>query len=342
MGFIIATLIVLVVIASVVAQDFSVFSWAYWQEGGTSTSRSEVVRNLGLLGAAVIGLGVGSWRAYTAYHQTQASRRQAEAATEQARVANEQARIAQQGQITNLFSTAVEHLGSEQLPVRLGGIYALWRLIKDSPDRVISVIDILCAFVRHPPHEPAQGPDPSASEDGQASAEKAKKPGSTNKIRPDVQTVLDRIGTKKAVYRALLPAGYRLDLTGANLAGARLTDADLRYADLSGANLWGANLAVADLAGAVLERANLTRANLYRANLTNTNLVLANLTHANLLSANLTGANLLSAYLTVADLTNAIVTQEQLDSACISKGGRPPTLPEGLKPPRGVARPWIR
>ena len=267
MGIIIATLLVLLVIASALAQDFSIFSWAYWQEGGSNTSRSEVVRNLGLLAAAVIGLVVGSWRAVTAYMQARASQRQAAAALEQVEVANVQARIAQQGQITNLFSTAVEHLGSEQLPVRLGGIYALWRLIKDSPDRVISVIDILCAFVRHPPHEPAQGPDPSASEDGQASAEKAKKPGSTNKIRPDVQTVLDRIGTKKAVYRALLPAGYRLDLTGANL---------------------------------------------------------------------------LSAYLAVADLTNAIVTQEQLDSACISKGGRPPTLPEGLKPPRGVARPWIR
>ena len=291
MGIIIATLLVLLVIVSALAQDFAIFSWDYWLEGGNAL-KSEVVRNLGLLAAAVIGLVVGSWRAVTAYMQARASQRQAAAALEQVEVANVQARIAQQGQITNLFSTAVEHLGSEQLPVRLGGIYALWRLIKDSPDRVISVIDILCAFVRHPPHEPAQGPDPSASEDGQASAEKAKKPGSTNKIRPDVQTVLDRIGTKKAVYRALLPAGYRLDLTGANL--------------------------------------------------TNTNLVLANLTHANLLSANLTGANLLSAYLTVADLTNAIVTQEQLDSACISKGGRPPTLPEGLKPPRGVARPWIR
>ena len=85
MGFIIATLIVLVVIASVLAQDFSVFSWAYWQEGGTGTSRSEVFRNVGLLAAAVIGLGVGSWRAWTAHRQAEASQRQAAAANEQAR-----------------------------------------------------------------------------------------------------------------------------------------------------------------------------------------------------------------------------------------------------------------
>ena len=56
MRFIIATLIVFVIIASVLAQDFSVFSWTYWQDGGT-TSRSEVVRNLGLLAAGIIGLG---------------------------------------------------------------------------------------------------------------------------------------------------------------------------------------------------------------------------------------------------------------------------------------------
>ncbi len=130
MGFVIATLIVLLVIASVLAQDFSIFSWAYWQDGGSDTSRSEVIRNLGLLAAGLIGLGVGTWRAVTAYMQAQASRRQAEAA-------NEQARIAGEGHITDRFSTAVEQLGSKELPVRLGGIYALWRLIKDSPDRVI-------------------------------------------------------------------------------------------------------------------------------------------------------------------------------------------------------------
>ncbi len=167
MGFVIATLIVLVVIASVVAQDFSVFSWAYWQEGDTSTSRSEVFRNVGLFFVAVVALGFGIWRAWTAHRQAEASQRQAEAANEQARAANEQARIAQQGQFTERFSRAAEHLGSGQLPVRLGGIYALWRLFKDSPERdVISVIDILCAFVRDPPHEPDHPPERGAGEDG--------------------------------------------------------------------------------------------------------------------------------------------------------------------------------
>ncbi len=102
MRIIVATLIMLGVIASVLAQDFA--TWDYWLLGGNAL-RSEVVRNLGLLIAAVIGLVVGSWRAVAGYNHAQAAKAQAAAATEQAR-------IAQQGQITNLFSTAVEHLGS--------------------------------------------------------------------------------------------------------------------------------------------------------------------------------------------------------------------------------------
>ncbi len=159
MGIIIATLLVLLVIVSALAQDFSVFSWAYWQEGGSGTSRSEVFRNFGLFFVAVVALGFGIWRAVTGYMQAQASQRQAEAANEQAEAANEQARIAQQGQFTERFSRAAEHLGSGQLPLRLGGIYALWRLAQDSPEHdVISVIDILCAFVRDPPPGAARQP----------------------------------------------------------------------------------------------------------------------------------------------------------------------------------------
>ena len=50
-------------------------------------------------------------------------------------------------------------------------------------------------------------------------------------------------------------------------------------------------------------------------------------------SANFRDANLGGANLTGANLERANLTQDQLDSACIMKGGSPPILPEGLKPP---------
>ncbi len=83
-----------------------------------------------------------------------------------------------------------------------------------------------------------------------------------------------------------------------------------------------------------------TRPDLTRASLTHANLKGANLTHAILTNANLTDANLTGADLTGADLTDANnLTQEQLDAACIKKDAKPPTLPEGLKPPQKVCGP---
>ena len=115
-----------------------VFTLKYWQEGDDSTSRSEVFRNLGLAGIALGALIVGSTRALSAHRQAGA--------------AVEQARIAEEGLFTERFSRAAEQLGSAQLPVRLGGIYALWRLTQDSPTRdLVAVVDILSAFVRDPP-----------------------------------------------------------------------------------------------------------------------------------------------------------------------------------------------
>jgi hypothetical protein len=280
-------------------------SWAYWQLGGDGTSRSEVFRNLGLLAVAIIGLLVGTWRAITAFIQARAAYRQATAATNQAEAAIEQARIAEQGLFTDRFSAAVEQLGSTQLPVRLGGIYALWRLAGDSPERdVVSVIDILCAFVRNPPHAHADS------------------------MRPDVQAILNLIFAKKARYRDHLPPGYLLDLTHANLTnaaltGANLTGADLAYANLAQSSLWGANLT----------HVKLTNANLCHVFLADANLRDANLRDANLRDADLTDACLTDADLRGAGLEEAVnLTQSQIDSAYFIPAS-PPKIPPGLKLP---------
>ncbi len=103
--------------------------------------------------------------------------------------------------------------------------------------------------------------------------------------------------------------------------------------DLSEANITNSNLARADLTSA-----NLTGAVLWKTNFTDSNLTDADLTGAKLRGANVTGADL-----TGANLTRAInLTQEQLDSACIRKGGKPPALPEGLKPPQKECPSWKR
>jgi hypothetical protein len=60
----------------------------------------------------------------------------------------EQTDADRQRRITESFSKAIEQLGSDKIEVRLGGIYALERISRESPDDYWTVMETLCAFVR--------------------------------------------------------------------------------------------------------------------------------------------------------------------------------------------------
>jgi hypothetical protein len=53
-----------------------------------------------------------------------------------------------QRRIVETFTKAVEQLGSDKLEVRVGAIFALERLSKESPDDYWTVMELLTAFVR--------------------------------------------------------------------------------------------------------------------------------------------------------------------------------------------------
>jgi hypothetical protein len=59
-----------------------------------------------------------------------------------------QLKITEQGQITDRYNAAITNLGSSSVDVRLGGIYALQRMMQDSPRDQPTVVAVLCAFVR--------------------------------------------------------------------------------------------------------------------------------------------------------------------------------------------------
>jgi hypothetical protein len=64
------------------------------------------------------------------------------------RVTSETLHVTEQGQITERFTKSIEQLGSNKLDVRLGGIYALERIAKDSERDRATVLEVLSAFVR--------------------------------------------------------------------------------------------------------------------------------------------------------------------------------------------------
>ena len=170
----------------------------------------------------------------------------------------EQRELERQAHITQLFNSAVEHLGSSELQIRLGGIYALDRIGRDSaPDRD-AIVNILAAYIRTqspwPPSAPARfGNDHPI-----------------NQVPPlrvravDVQaalTILARWGPTDA-HDDIWPTA---DLTGADLRMGNLAGAHLWRVRLHGANLARANLRGADLRGVDLEYALLQEADLQGA-----------------------------------------------------------------------------
>lgn len=173
------------------------------------------------------------------------------------------------GQLTDRFTKAIEQLGHKELDVRLGGIYALERIARDSKEDHPQVVEVLTAYVRE--HAPRPGTPASDNEAQGAGPQSADMPARTGSERPDtdVQAVLTVLGRRTLAHEQ--DATTTLDLSSthlsrANLGRANLSGANLLVADLIGANLPGANLLGADLLGADLTAAKLSGANLSGAN----------------------------------------------------------------------------
>ncbi len=180
--------------------------------------------------------------------------------------------LSREGQVTDRYTKAIEQLGSDKLDVRIGGIYALERVARDSARDHPTVMEVLTAFIRD--HSREQWPP---LDSGGREPERS--------TRPDVQAAVTVVGRQDAKHGI-----RRIDLTGADLGGANLASANLPAVQLGGANLAHANLEYANLARAVLIRADLTGADLGGANLAHANLLDADLGGANFASANLSGA----------------------------------------------------
>ena len=52
--------------------------------------------------------------------------------------------------VNDLYTKAVEQLGHDQAPVRLGPLYSLAQLAQANPDNRQTVVDVLCAYLRMP------------------------------------------------------------------------------------------------------------------------------------------------------------------------------------------------
>lgn len=266
------------------------------------------------------------------------SMRQLELADDQVQVAKQelaensarslrQLELAEAGQVTERFARAVEQVGSEQLSVRVGGIYSLERIARDSARDRAAVVRVLNNFLRENVYSAARTSQPPAPEH-RFYQEGFRFPASAQ--RSDVDAALQVLNYLVShfdnpglppVNLQLLDLSYSEALAGAHLRGAelfgvQLCASDLRHVKLDGANLRDGGLAGANLEGASLRGADLRWANLIGAVLRGAVLEGAEVDYANL-SADLTGVDL--------SMLKGL-EDSQLESAC-SDGDT--VLPEG-------------
>jgi hypothetical protein len=121
-------------------------------------------------------------------------------------------------QITELYTKAVEQLGSEKAPVRLGGLYALERVGQGNPCQRQTIVDVVCAYLRMP-YPPSETDQRAAEEE--------------RHVRLTAQGLLSR-------HLGQHPHGthwrnMRVDLSGARLVNLSLERCQIGRADFEGA-----------------------------------------------------------------------------------------------------------
>ncbi|MFE7903041.1 pentapeptide repeat-containing protein [Streptomyces sp. NPDC057424] len=255
----------------------------------------------------LVAIGAGALAALGLYY-THKSHRHTEKLFEHTREKDrEQAEVAREGQVTERYVEAIKLLSSGSLTQRLGGIYSLERIMRDSEKDHATIVEVLAAFIRDSAPEIPVAPDGSSPNEARSSPEE------------DVQAALAVLGRRPEC----IEEEARLNLSRTNLRGADLLEARLAGANLADSSLEGASLFGADLRGAYLDGVRLDQADLSEARLDEVDLSGASVGRAIVL-----GAILTSATVGHADFSQTIhLTREQLLSAKFNSSTKlPPRL----------------
>ncbi len=279
----------LVTLASLIALFFAV--------GPNSTQEAnEFARTVvQILGWAVLAVGAYfTWRNLQVNQRNQQINLDNQIENQQAN--REQERLTQERQITERFTQAIEQLGAvdeggeKRLELRLGGIYALGRIARDSERDHWPIMQILTMYVRV--NAPVQQVDYRqlhllAQEIGLDQTLPMMQPS------PDVEAILQVFRERERYLGNGEAASFdlvRADLRGAQLYEAHFESSNFSWSNLDTAHLWGTKL---------------PRANFFRASLAGADLMGADLQEATFIQCNLLAARLLFAQLQGADFTGA-------------------------------------
>ncbi|MGW1156885.1 pentapeptide repeat-containing protein [Streptomyces sp. NPDC002519] len=224
-------------------------------------------------------------------------------------------KLTERDQVASDYNETVANLGDESANVRTSAIYAIQRIMRDSPRDQPALVEILSSYVRG--H--AKMPDKKQAERVHKDAKK--------RLPDDVQAALNVLGSRQLNVDSDPVIDLRNTfLVGANLYGLNFNDADFRGADLTEAyldsgsfeNVWFDD---AQMSGSILSDAEFDQATFLNTDLKNASWDGARFEDADLTGADLTGATLsngesgVSVDLRRAGLAGANLTEADLTGA---------------------------
>ena len=251
-------------------------------------------------------------------------------------IANRQAHTAEQESITERINKAVDKLakthtgGKPALEARLGTLYDLERIAKDSERDHGQILEMLCSYIQ------LNSPITDAI--------KKMSPTTKRTPRKDIQTALTIIGRHDSWLKdknqlktedAQRERGRMIDLSNCDLWGVRIFDANLSHAKFHNAilndayiyniNMSGTDFNGADMVGTWIDRSNLKRAGFNNANMfhifivNRTNLERSHFHNTNISNAMISSADLHNSMFTNTNLTKAEIKYSNLDEVIFRK-----------------------
>ncbi|WP_230194667.1 pentapeptide repeat-containing protein [Streptomyces coriariae] len=208
----------------------------------------------------------------------------------------EQAELTREGQVTDRYIEAIKLVGSDEVTERLGGIYSLERIMKDSERDHSTIVEVLAAFIRH------RAP---ITPDREETSAKTKAP-------EDVQaalTVLSRRPERDGEAWILLG---NVDLRGLYMRGGKLDGMILGGSRLDDGYFWGVSMREANLSST-----NFSGSNLHGVSLDKSSLRFACFDHANLSGVSMKHANFQSARFAASILDSIDMREVDLSDALL-------------------------
>ncbi|WP_407356516.1 pentapeptide repeat-containing protein [Methanolobus sp. WCC5] len=218
--------------------------------------------------------------------------------------------ISQEGQITERFTRAIEHLGKDQLEFKLGGIYALERIANESEKDYWPIMEILCAYIRKNA--------PNAKNNHVISPLTYK---DYNGMRMDIEATLGVLTRRNIEHeKNKVPRIFNLSQTflpKADFCEAYFPKLNLSQSNLVGVDFLLCNLKFANFSATILSKADLSDAIFYGSNFHKAVLIDANLSRSNFSKSNFSQANLSQAILNLTDFSGANLSEANLSGATI-------------------------